>query len=72
MVSDVDDKGAKVRLLRNKRGLSQFKLGLLMSPPVHPRTVARWESGTNFPGGRRIVELARLLGVSAEDLTDSR
>ena len=57
---------AKLRVLRQKAGLSQE--GLAARLGVSAQSVSKWENAANWPEAALILPLARLLGVSADEL----
>ena len=57
---------AKLRTLRQKAGLSQE--GLAARLGVSAQSVSKWENAANWPEAALILPLARLLGVSADEL----
>jgi len=56
----------RLRLLRERLGLSQREIGLLVG--VHPTTYLRWELGRARPGGTEAVLLANAFGVHITEL----
>lgn len=58
--------GARVRQLRNERGLSQTELGKLMG--VAFQQIQKYEKGTNVIGSHRIASLCKALGVTPDDI----
>ena len=57
---------AKLRTLRQKAGLSQEALAAQLG--VSAQSVSKWENAANWPEAALILPLARLLGVSADEL----
>ncbi len=57
---------AKLRVLRQKAGSSQE--GLAARLGVSAQSVSKWENAANWPEAALILPLARLLGVSADEL----
>ena len=57
---------AKLRVLRQKAGLSQESLAVRLG--VSAQSVSKWENAANWPEAALILPLARLLGVSADEL----
>ena len=55
--------GARIRRLREKRGLTMAALGRAVGADGAGRTVASWETGERRPGTRWLMPLARELGV---------
>src|SRR3954451_3013885 len=66
-VSDFETEtvGARLRRLRRERGLSQRELS---APGVSYAYISRIESDARRPSVKALRQLARKLGVSAEDL----
>jgi len=58
----------RIQELRRQKGLSQFELGLRFTPPLHPRTVSRWERGVSFPSLANLQQLAHVLDVGMSQL----
>lgn len=58
--------GERVKEARNRRGLTQGKLGDLVG--VQSNTVYRWEAGGPVPGAKTIKKLSDALGVSTDFL----
>ncbi len=59
--------GAYIRLFREKSGMSRKELSEHMN--VSLQTVYRWESGERVPDVIALMEIARTLGVSMNQLT---
>ena len=57
---------AKLRTLRQQAGLSQEALAARLG--VSAQSVSKWENAANWPEAALILPLARLLGVSADEL----
>ncbi len=57
---------AKLRALRQRAGLSQEALAARLG--VSAQSVSKWENAANWPEAALILPLARLLGVSADEL----
>ncbi len=57
---------AKLRTLRQRAGLSQEALAARLG--VSAQSVSKWENTANWPEAALILPLARLLGVSADEL----
>lgn len=53
--------------LRKERGLSQEALGEKIG--VARQTVSKWETGETTPELNKLIELARLFGISIDELT---
>jgi transcriptional regulator with XRE-family HTH domain len=58
--------GRAIRQLRNKRGLSQEKLGHLSE--IHPTWISHIESGRNNPAWGSVKRIAAALGVPISEL----
>jgi transcriptional regulator with XRE-family HTH domain len=61
--------GARLKALRTGKGLSQEEAARRLG--VSPQSVSKWENGRNSPELSVILPLARLLGVSAEELLEN-
>lgn len=55
-----------IKRLREEKGITQKQLADLVG--VERSTVAKWETGTAFPGGAKLPKLARALGCTVADL----
>ena len=58
--------GEKLKMLRASRGLSQEQLAAELN--VSRQAVSKWESGASDPSTSNLLALAKLYGVSAEEL----
>ena len=58
--------GERIISLRTASSLSQGQLAERMG--VSRQAVSKWESGTSDPSTSNLLALAKLYGVSAEDL----
>lgn len=56
----------KLQDLRRERGLSQENLADIMG--VSRQSVAKWESGSNYPEVDKLIELSNIFGVSIDKL----
>ena len=56
----------KIRDLREQAGITQTELAVRMG--TNQNTVSTWETETALPRTRQLPFLARVLGVSIEDL----
>ena len=56
----------KLISLRKANGLSQFNLAEQLG--VSRQAVSKWESGASAPSTTNLMALAKLFGVSAEEL----
>ena len=62
--------GKRIKELRRKRDLTQEKLADYLG--VTYQSVSKWETGVTFPDLSLIVPLARVLGVSTDELLGAR
>ena len=60
--------GERIKALRTRKGLSQEELAGRLG--VSPQSVSKWEHGRNAPELSVVLPLARLLGVSADELLE--
>lgn len=60
--------GARIKELRQKRGLSQNDLSIKIE--VDPKHISRLETGINFPSAETFEKLAKALNVEIKDLFD--
>jgi transcriptional regulator with XRE-family HTH domain len=58
---------ATIRQLREERGWTQLHLAIQLG--VTPVTIYNWERGNSEPRVTQFRQLARLFGVSMDDLT---
>lgn len=58
--------GQRISLYRKKLNISQEELGARLG--VSRQAVSKWESGASDPSTSNLLALAKLYGVSAEDL----
>ncbi|CAD2251296.1 hypothetical protein PSEUDT2_02519 [Stutzerimonas stutzeri] len=58
--------GENIRQKRESMKLSQDGLASLIGSTA--KTVARWESDTNFPGGDAIINMANVFGCSTDEI----
>lgn len=56
----------KIQKLRKEKGLSQEKLAEIIG--VSRQSVAKWESGYNYPEVDKLIELSNMFGVSIDKL----
>ena len=56
----------RIASVRKAAGLTQEQLGELVG--VSRQAVSKWESGASDPSTSNLLALAKLYGVSAEDL----
>ena len=59
-----------IRRLREERGWTQLELAYRLG--VTPVTIYNWERGRTEPRASQFRQLARLLGVSMDDITLDR
>jgi transcriptional regulator with XRE-family HTH domain len=58
--------GRRLKELRRRRGLSQKELAGAID--VHPLQVSKYETGTNYPTVGKVIEIAKALHVSMDEL----
>lgn len=58
--------GNFLRELRERRGLSQYQLGMLVG--VSNKAVSKWENGSAKPQNRILYKLGDILGVTVDEL----
>ena len=58
--------GQRISLYRKKLNISQEELGARLG--VSRQAVSKWESGASDPSTSNLLALARLYGISAEEL----
>ena len=61
--------GQRISLYRKKLDISQEELGARLG--VSRQAVSKWETGTADPSTSNLLALAKLFGVSAEELLRS-
>ena len=61
--------GEKLQTLRQRAGMSQDVLAERMG--VSRQAVSKWETGTADPSTSNLLALAKLFGISAEELLRS-
>ena len=59
--------GQRIKELRELRGMEQIELAWALGYKSQS-TVSKWESGTNMPTGKKLIELARVLDVSTNEI----
>ena len=67
---DTQKTGLKIMTLRKAKDMTQMELADLMQ--VSYQAVSNWERGNSMPDISKLVDLARILDVSIEELLDSR
>ena len=63
---DAQKTGALIAQARRERGLTQKELSQALH--VSAQAVSKWETGTADPSTSNLLALAKLFGVSAEEL----
>ncbi len=58
--------GRRLKELRQRRGLRQKELAAAIG--VHPLQVSKYETGLSFPTVGKVIEIARVLQVSMDEL----
>ena len=58
--------GNRLKGLRNKKGMTQKELADMLG--VTDGAVGMWERGRREPGGDKLLQLARIFGVSVDYL----
>lgn len=58
--------GQRISELRSSKNLSQNQLAQLME--VSRQAVSKWENGTSDPSTSNLLSLAKLYGISPEEL----
>ena len=61
--------GSRIAELRRKKNMTQEELAAELG--VTPQAVSKWETGTADPSTSNLLALAKLFGVSAEELLRS-
>ena len=61
--------GQRISLYRKKLNISQEELGARLG--VSRQAVSKWETGTADPSTSNLLALAKLFGISAEELLRS-
>lgn len=59
--------GIRIRSFRERRGLEQLELAEKLGYKSQS-TISKWESGTNLPTGKKLIALAKVLGVSTNEI----
>ena len=60
--------GARIKVVRQKRGETQTEFGKKFLPPVSKVAVSKWERGITKPTAQRLREIAKLGNVTVEFL----
>ena len=58
--------GERIASLRKKAGLTQEELAEKLG--ISPQAVSKWENGTSDPSTSNLFALAKLYGISVEEL----
>jgi transcriptional regulator with XRE-family HTH domain len=58
--------GRRLQELRKKRGLRQKELAAAIG--IHPLQVSKYETGLSFPTVAKVIEIAKFLQVSMDEL----
>lgn len=61
--------GEKLEFYRNEMNLSQEELGNIIN--VTKATISNWENGKSFPDSNKLLELAKLFGITTDCLLGS-
>ncbi len=61
---------SKLKILRVANGLSQHQLGVKMS--LSDRTISAFECGRMIPSNSQMTDLARILGLTPEEIWPER
>lgn len=59
--------GNRIRMLRERKGIDQLQLAEKLGYKSQS-TISKWESGTNLPTGKKLIELAQILGTSTNEI----
>ena len=62
--------GSKIRELRKKKGITQEALAAVLT--VTPQAVSKWENDQTCPDISALPRLARLLGVTVDELLEGK
>lgn len=60
--------GQIIRYYRERNNWSQQDLGDRLKPRVDQSNISKWEADTQGPRRGRLIEMARLFGISADEL----
>lgn len=58
--------GARIRAIREERGMTMVEFGELLSAPQG--AVSNWERGENLPNKHRLKKIASIANISVQDL----
>ena len=67
--NNTDTLGKRIMALRKAAGMTQEQVAERLG--VSPQAVSKWETGTADPSTSNLLALAKLFGVSAEELLRS-
>lgn len=59
--------GNRIRTLRERKGIDQLQLAEKLGYKSQS-TISKWESGTNLPTGKKLIELAQILDTSTNEI----
>ena len=59
--------GERIRNLRELKNIDQVSLAEMLGYKSQS-TISKWESGTNLPTGKKLMESAKILGVSTNEI----
>lgn len=62
--------GESIRKVREERGYSRERLA--RRTRLHIQTITRWEQGLSFPNLMPLIEVAKVLNVSLDELVGWR
>ena len=57
--------GNFISALREKKGLSQYQLGVLVD--VSDKAVSKWENGESEPSIDKLIKLSKYFGVNIDE-----
>lgn len=66
---DIARLGEKIRILREKQGLTQKEFALILH--VSPQAVSNWERAVSPPDLENLMRISRLFSVSVDELLDN-
>lgn len=58
----------RIRELRQKKQLSQEELARFLN--VDRSSVAKWETGTNYPRAEKLMAMAKIFGCTMDELME--
>ena len=62
--------GRRIRIAREKRGITQIRLGSLLIPPKSGITIADIEAGRSQATWQTVIQIARVLEENPDYFTD--